>query len=85
VGWGNELTLDDLPPEFRESKPLTVSEQLSPPKHQKYQNKADIFWEALQMTGGNLEASSELCGHEPRNILAQAKKNITLIRNRLGS
>lgn len=74
VGRDNELSLDDLPPEFRESKPLTISEQLSPPKHKKYQNEADLIREALQMTGGNMEAAASYAGMSRATFWRKRKK-----------
>ncbi len=74
VGRGNELCLEDLPPEFRESKPQTISEQLSPPKHRKYQNEADIVREALQMTGGSMEAAASYAGMSRATFWRKRKK-----------
>jgi transcriptional regulator with PAS, ATPase and Fis domain len=74
VGRGNELTLDDLPPEFRESKTLVISEQSSSAKHNKYQNEADMIREALQMTGGNLEAAASYAGMSRATFWRKRKK-----------
>lgn len=74
VGRGNELTLEDLPPEFRESKMQATGEQLSLPKHNKSQNEADRIREALQMTGGNLEAAANYAGMSRATFWRKRKK-----------
>lgn len=74
VGRGNELSLDDLPPEFRESKPLVASEQASPIQHKKHQNEADMIKEALQMTSGNLEAAASYAGMSRATFWRKRKK-----------
>lgn len=79
VGRGNELRLDDLPPEFRESKPLVIGEQPSPTKPKKYQNEEDLIREALHMTAGNLEAAANYAGMSRATFWRKRKKyNIAL-------
>lgn len=74
VGRGNELTLDDLPPEFREARTPAISEALAAPKIKKYQNEADTVREALQMTGGNLEAAANYAGMSRATFWRKRKK-----------
>lgn len=74
VGRGNELRLDDLPPEFRETKAIVISEKLSPAKHKKYQNEADMIREALQITEGNLEAAANYAGMSRATFWRKRKK-----------
>lgn len=74
VGRGNELCLDDLPPEFRESATLATSEQLSSPKHIPHQNEVDMILEALQMADGNLEAAASYAGMSRATFWRKRKK-----------
>lgn len=74
VGRGNELSLDDLPPEFREIKAPAINEQQSASKHRKSQNEADMIREALQMTGGNLEAAASYAGMSRATFWRKRKK-----------
>lgn len=74
VGRGNELRLNELPPEFRESKTIIASEQATSAKHKKYQNEADMIREALQMTDGNLEAAANYAGMSRATFWRKRKK-----------
>lgn len=74
VGRGNELRLDDLPPEFREVKTPAISEQPSHAKHKKYQNEEELIREALRMTGGNLEAAASYAGMSRATFWRKRKK-----------
>ncbi len=74
VGRGNELCLDDLPPEFRESKLTVADEQATPVKHKKYQNEADAIREALRITSGNLEAAANYAGMSRATFWRKRKK-----------
>lgn len=74
VGRGNELSLADLPPEFRETKPLLANEQMPSTKHKKQQNEAELIREALQMTGDNLEAAASYAGMSRATFWRKRKK-----------
>ncbi len=62
VGRGNELRVEDLPPEFRETAGLTTTDSLLPAKRTRHKDEAELIREALQMTGGHLEAAAQYAG-----------------------
>lgn len=74
VGRGNELSLDDLPPEFRENKVQIASEQMPSAKHKKHQNEAELIREALHMAGDNLEAAASYAGMSRATFWRKRKK-----------
>jgi DNA-binding NtrC family response regulator len=74
VGRGNELSLNDLPPEFREAKRQVANEQMPSAKPKKHQNEADMIREALQMTGDNLEAAAKYAGMSRATFWRKRKK-----------
>ncbi|PKM12187.1 MAG: sigma-54-dependent Fis family transcriptional regulator [Gammaproteobacteria bacterium HGW-Gammaproteobacteria-3] len=74
VGRGNELSLDDLPPEFREAENSITGGQAPPAQPKKYQNEADRIREALQMTGGSLAAAASHAGMSRATFWRKRKK-----------
>lgn len=79
VGRGNELCLDDLPPEFRELTPLVATEPPPILKHARNRNEAELIREALQMASGNLEAAANYAGMSRATFWRKRKKyNIEL-------
>jgi transcriptional regulator with PAS, ATPase and Fis domain len=74
VGRGNELRLDDLPPEFRESRPVAVPTNVLKTKHANHQNEADMIREALNLAGGNLEAAANHAGMSRATFWRKRKK-----------
>lgn len=74
VGRGNELGLDDLPPEFRESNAVSASNRFSKHKPAHHQNEADMISEALKLTGGNLEAAANHVGMSRATFWRKRKK-----------
>lgn len=74
VGRGNELGLDDLPPEFRETPPLPASGPLSPARVNRYLDEAERIREALAITAGNLEAAADYVGMSRATFWRKRKK-----------
>ena len=64
----------DLPPEFRETPGLTATDFLPSIKHTKYKNEAELIREALQMTGGHLEAAAQYAGMSRATFWRKRKK-----------
>ncbi|MDD2761204.1 MAG: sigma 54-interacting transcriptional regulator [Methylomonas sp.] len=73
VGRGNEITLEDLPPEFREmpagGNRTTLSRQNIP-----HVDEAELIREALKVTGGNLEAAARHAGMSRATFWRKRKK-----------
>ncbi|AMK77406.1 MULTISPECIES: sigma-54 interaction domain-containing protein [Methylomonas] len=61
VGRGSELSIDDLPPEFREPV-ITFSPAASNAQRSKSQNEAELIREALQNSPDNLEQAAQYAG-----------------------
>ena len=74
VGRGTELTLEDLPPEFREAPAATHSALAMPPRPARRQDEAELIREALQVTGGNLEEAARICGMSRATFWRKRKK-----------
>jgi len=74
VGRSNELCVDDLPPEFRETLISLSNESLLPIKRLKKNNEADLILEALQMSGGHLEAAAQYAGMSRATFWRKRKK-----------
>ncbi|MGY6215148.1 sigma-54 interaction domain-containing protein [Methylolobus aquaticus] len=74
VGRGTELTLEDLPPEFREATPATLSALAMPLRPARRQDEAELIREALQVTGGNLEEAARICGMSRATFWRKRKK-----------
>jgi DNA-binding NtrC family response regulator len=73
VGRGHELTLDDLPPEFRETPaPNGVVAPLS--KISRHGNEADLIREALQAADGHLETAARYAGMSRATFWRKRKK-----------
>lgn len=71
VGRGNEITLDDLPPEFRETQtPQTLVRSLN----QRKQNEADLIREALAAANGHLETAAQYAGMSRATFWRKRKK-----------
>ncbi|MBD9355989.1 sigma-54 interaction domain-containing protein [Methylomonas albis] len=74
VGRGNELSMEDLPPEFRESTAFTGNERLSPSKHARSQNEVEMIRDAIQVADGNLEAAASYLGMSRATFWRKRKK-----------
>jgi transcriptional regulator of acetoin/glycerol metabolism len=74
VGRGNELCVEDLPPEFRESFLLSTTNPLSPPKRPKHKNEEELIRVALEMSGGHLEAAAQYAGMSRATFWRKRKK-----------
>ncbi|WP_139557277.1 sigma-54 interaction domain-containing protein [Methylotetracoccus oryzae] len=74
VGRGTELTLEDLPPEFREGPPATLSALAMPLRPARRHDEAELIREALQVTGGNLEEAARICGMSRATFWRKRKK-----------
>ncbi len=74
VGRGNELGVEDLPPEFREPLLLSTTESLLPIKRLKNNNEAELILEALQISGGHLEAAAQYAGMSRATFWRKRKK-----------
>jgi PAS domain S-box-containing protein len=74
VGRGNELCVEDLPPEFRESFLLSTTNPLSPIKRPKHQSEAELIRVALEMSGGHLEAAAQYAGMSRATFWRKRKK-----------
>ena len=74
VGRGPELRLEDLPPEFRETEAavnLATQAQLKPGR---FVNEAELIREALQFSGGNLDAAARYAGMSRATFWRKRKK-----------
>lgn len=74
VGRGNELCVDDLPPEFRETSNLSATDSLLPVKRARHKDEAELIREALQMAGGHLEAAAQYAGMSRATFWRKRKK-----------
>ncbi len=74
VGRGNELRVEDLPPEFRETLISLTNESLLPIKRLKKNNEAELILEALEMSGGHLEAAAQYAGMSRATFWRKRKK-----------
>lgn len=73
VGRSNEISLDDLPPEFRETQaskliPLPVT------KSHRQANEAELIREALQACNGHVEAAARYAGMSRATFWRKRKK-----------
>ena len=74
VGRGNELGVEDLPPEFRETPGLKATGLLPSIKRAKHKDEAELIREALQMAGGHLEAAAQYAGMSRATFWRKRKK-----------
>ncbi|MDD4914682.1 MAG: sigma 54-interacting transcriptional regulator [Methylococcales bacterium] len=75
VGRGDELRMEDLPPEFREMpRALLGSEPHFLQKHNQYQNEEEMIVDALKMAGGDLEAAARIAGMSRATFWRKRKK-----------
>jgi transcriptional regulator of acetoin/glycerol metabolism len=74
VGRGNELCVEDLPPEFREKLLLSTTTSLLPAKRPKHPNEAELIQEALDISGGHLEAAAQYAGMSRATFWRKRKK-----------
>jgi PAS domain S-box-containing protein len=73
VGRGDELTLDDLPPEFRETtEPLEPAARY--PLRQRHGDEAQRIREALEVSGGYLEEAARIAGMSRATLWRKRKK-----------
>ncbi|WP_347988836.1 sigma 54-interacting transcriptional regulator [Methylomonas sp. AM2-LC] len=70
VGRGNQLCMEDLPPEFRE----TNSPIKSPHNLVNYLNEEESIREALRIAGGNLETAASIVGMSRATFWRKRKK-----------
>ena len=73
VGRGNELRLEDLPPEFREN-PITAMPQTPLFRKNNADNEAEMIQTALTMVGGDLEAAAQQLGMSRATFWRKRKK-----------
>ncbi|MDD2738531.1 MAG: sigma 54-interacting transcriptional regulator [Methylomonas lenta] len=73
VGRGNEITLDDLPPEFREA-PAPNSFLAPVSKNIRQGNEADLIREALQAANGHMETAARSIGMSRATFWRKRKK-----------
>lgn len=73
VGRGNEITVDDLPPEFRETPAKNVS-PVPLTKTVRHLNEAELIREALQACDGQLEAAAQYAGMSRATFWRKRKK-----------
>jgi len=74
VGRGNELRLDDLPPEFREPKPLAAFDAVPTISRTRNKHEAELIRDALKMANGNLEAAASYAGMSRVTFWRKRKK-----------
>lgn len=74
VGRDSELTLDDLPPEFRESPETASAPQARPLTRNRRGNEAERLREALQASGGHLEEAARIAGVSRATLWRKRKK-----------
>ncbi len=74
VGRGTELCIEDLPPEFREILISLTNKSLLPIKRLINNNEAELILEALQMSGGHLEAAAQYAGMSRATFWRKRKK-----------
>lgn len=73
VGRGNELSIHDLPPEFREP-PGAQAASLQPAGRSKSQNEAELIREALDNCPDNLEQAAQYAGMSRATFWRKRKK-----------
>lgn len=73
VGRGNEITLDDLPPEFREA-PTSHTAVSSRVQHVRPINEAELIREALAACNGHLEEAARYAGMSRVTFWRKRKK-----------
>lgn len=74
VGRGNELSLEDLPPEFRETTSAFPPSQASLNHRAKHADEAALIREALQLTNGHLESAAQHVGMSRATFWRKRKK-----------
>lgn len=74
VGRGNELSMEDLPPEFREIKTISHADRQTPSKYSIHQHEADLIREALELNKGNLDAAADHLGMSRATFWRKRKK-----------
>jgi transcriptional regulator with PAS, ATPase and Fis domain len=74
VGRGSKLTLDDLPPEFREAQPPSLPADGGAVIRTRRRDEADLIREALQSSGGHLEEAARLAGMSRATFWRKRKK-----------
>lgn len=74
VGRGNELSLADLPPEFRENETTFNPEKQTVFKRNRYKNEEQMIREALEIVNGDLEAAARNIGMSRATFWRKRKK-----------
>jgi transcriptional regulator of acetoin/glycerol metabolism len=72
VGRGPEITLDDLPPEFRETPLQSSTANFS--KSPRASNEAELISEALRLANGHLETAAQHAGMSRATFWRKRKK-----------
>ena len=74
VGRGDELRMEDLPPEFRETEAAAATSQAPLLNLAKYSNEAELIREALQAAKGHLETAAHYAGMSRATLWRKRKK-----------
>lgn len=74
VGRGHEITLEDLPPEFREAAAADGSSPTPGKARSRGANEANLVREALAATGGHLENAAQYAGMSRATFWRKRKK-----------
>ncbi|MFO1417362.1 MAG: sigma 54-interacting transcriptional regulator [Methylotetracoccus sp.] len=73
VGRGEELTVEDLPPEFREThEPSTAGERR--PSRPRRRDERELIREAIEASGGYLEEAARIAGISRATLWRKRKK-----------
>ena len=75
VGRGPELTLQDLPPEFRENPLVSKLPQAVPVRRNKAENEASLIRQALENANGQIEAAAQSLGMSRATFWRKRKKH----------
>ncbi len=74
VGRGQELCIEDLPPEFSETKESLNCEQPALLTQHRHLSEVELIREALQLAGGNLEKAANFAGMSRATFWRKRKK-----------
>jgi len=74
VGRGNELRLEDLPPEFRENPVMANPEKQLVFRRNRYKNEEQMIREALEIVNGDLEVAAQNLGMSRATFWRKRKK-----------
>ncbi|QSA97229.1 sigma-54-dependent Fis family transcriptional regulator [Methylococcus sp. EFPC2] len=74
VGRGAELTLEELPPEFRETRSGAEPAAPLPVRRSRGEDEAEAIRQALQIAGGRLDEAARLAGVSRATLWRKRKK-----------